>query len=167
MDKQNMHDRPNWSILAFVLLILTGCNQEPSSGYKVTSINESDDINIIAVNSEEFMFNAQEQGGDITFKTPDFDNCRLSFIKSRMKSGYHTRTEKFGEGEVDLSCLTDNKLYAMSPISPTFIDMTVTETDGKDISIKLVSTLFSTRTRETLENIQMELVVDGDRLGHN
>jgi len=81
-----------------------------------------------------------------------------------MKPGYHTRTEKFGEGEVDLSCLTDKKLYAMSPISPTFIDMTVAETDGKDIWIKLVYTLFSTRTRETLENIQMELVVDDNQL---
>ena len=121
-------------------------------------------ISIISVNATPFKFNATEDGGDITFKSSDFEHCRLSFIKSRMQPGYRTRTEQFGEGEVDLSCLTSKKLYAMSPISPTFIDVSVTADGNDTLVIKLLSTLYSRRTRETMENIEMELVVDGDRL---
>jgi len=154
--------RTAWMVV-FTLVTLVACEQQASSGNK-TQQNKPNDINIIGVNQEPFYFSDTEQGGDITFSTPEFKHCRLSFIKSRIKPGYHTRTETFGQGDIDFSCLTDKKLFSMSPISPTFIDITVTQPNSQSLSIKLNATLYSTRTRESRNDININLIITGYNL---
>lgn len=150
------------------LLLLGGCDQQPPAPTtQATTTNTAgavDELSIIEVNGFDFMFNEREPGGVIMFSSQTFNQCNLSFIKSRFTAGFHARVEGFDQADVDLTCLNHNGHFSMSPVKPTFIDMTVSELNAQQAMVDLSFSLYSQRNAQTVTREHVRLIIDGDAL---
>jgi hypothetical protein len=77
--------------------------------------------------------------------------------------GYATRATIIGEGEVDLTCLTDKYAYTMTQKGGTYVDLSVVEM-GKSATLKLGFSLYSVRGKDTLTRDDITLVVNEQQL---
>lgn len=121
------------------------------------------EFHVIAVNDYKIMFNAAEVGGMISFKSDRIEQCDLSFILSKFKDGYVTRVSKIGQGEIDLNCLTDEGLFALSEDNSTSAQLSVKQLTDKvvlDISFELSNP----QKKSKLKRSHVELVITAMQL---
>lgn len=153
------------AVFTFTLLLLaTGCSNDTAKPQRTTNSGSNNEFQVTAVNPYKFLFNDKEEGGAITFSSTELSQCDLTFIKNKFKSGYHARTDTFGAGDIDLSCLNDKANFSMSPLSPTYIELDVSEISNRQGSVKLSFSLYSARTREKLERKETYLLIIGEHL---
>ena len=123
-----------------------------------TNLYTNNYFSVTGVNDYDFLFSDTDPGGAITFNNVDFIQCRISFIKSKFIQGYTTRVSSIGEGDLDITCMTDKELFALDNSGSTYVELTVSELSDKAI-INLSFSLFSMRDKNVLtkENITLEL----------
>jgi len=133
-------------------------------------LNQNNDTNhdaeftVVSVNDCEFLFDSENAGAVINFASEEFQQCRLSFIQSKFRQGYSAKTSKLGEGELDLTCLSNTDYFALSDTGSTYAEMTVVES-GKTAKIKLNFSLLSMKSKRTVARNHVILSLDEQQTG--
>lgn len=142
-------------LLSGMCLVLLACED---SGVKPE--NE-----VIGVNEFKFSFNDTEAGGIIRFKTSQLKSCMLSFIKSKFTKGYSVEITKAGEGDIDLTCSTDEHHFSMdsSGTAKTYARMEVVELSGT-ATVKVSFLLFDINSKQTVDKKDIVLNVSKQQL---
>jgi hypothetical protein len=147
--------------LFFVLffLFVSGCDQTSQNSHDAKAkINYSSEFTVTGVNDYDFLINDTEAGGVINFTSKDMQQCSLSFVLSKFNQGYSVRTDKLGDGDIDLTCLSGSDYFTLNNSGTTYAAMTVAKLDNT-ANITLSFSLFSIKSKHVLkrENVTLFL----------
>lgn len=140
-------------------LFVSGCDQTSQNSHETKAETDApSEFTVTGVNEYEFLINDTEAGGVINFASEDMQQCSLSFVLSKFNQGYSVRTDKLGDGNIDLTCLSENDYFALNNSGTTYAAMTVTKLDNT-ARITLSFSLFSIKSKHVLkrENVTLFL----------
>lgn len=148
---------------AVAMIATVGCDDNAARQQSVATNKQKSVFNVTEINGFGFMFNDTEEGGMINFKSDEISHCSLVFVKSKFIQGYNTRITTLGQGEIDLTCLTDKYHYAMTDNGSTYVQLAV-EKLGDEAVLKLDFSLYSVRKKNMLTKENIMLVVNKAQL---
>jgi hypothetical protein len=156
--KYSIHNKLNILFLLALFFSASSCSEPENRANQKQSSKPDHEFTVSGINDYDFLFNETDSDAAITFNSNELKECRLSFIRANFNLGYTTRITKLGEGNIDLTCRTDQELFILSDDNSTYTEMKITELDKK-ASITLSFSLLSLRTKKylTKENVTLEL----------
>lgn len=150
--------------IPLLLALTTGCDGKTDVTQYPGKNNNDDEYSTISVSDYDFIFNDSDPGGSISFGSSSIKQCRLSFIKSKLTQGYTTKTTQLGKGDIDLTCMTDNALFALNESGNTYAEISVTKLDNT-ASITLSFNLHSIKTDQDLIKSNIIISLDQQQIG--
>lgn len=127
------------------------------AGIIMMPVTYADDYVVTNPNIDvEFEFKEGKPGRMIQFASSDID-CSLSLAKANVKAGFSETIHSLGEGNFDVTCMTNEAHFALSPIVETFAKIRITDEQG--IAIYLDFNLYNPRAKTYLkrDNIKLNL----------
>jgi hypothetical protein len=155
-------------LFAITMLFVIGCDRPASSQHastdkSISSAPRLDDFRVLGVNDYEFLFNNTDPGALINFGSNTLSFCTISFIRAKFVRGYTTKTTKLGQGDLDMTCLTDADHYSLNESSDTYVQMTVSELND-NAAVEINFALFGTKSKTLLKKENIKLLITTQQL---
>lgn len=138
-----------------VMVIIAGRGDDGGLNQAVAG---GDEFQLVGVNDVAFQFDDGSEGAVIVFKSDQLDKCRLSFAKDKFAEGYSYRVSELGEGNMDLTCLSERDIYALSPMAPTYVELNVLSSNSEP-RVEVKFSLYGFKSKKILkkESVVLDL----------